>query len=378
MRFASDSFLASFSRSTSKSFAHLSFLDDCHRDLELTLTTARFVFLRSHKQQETTMSGTTTMRAPKKRKAASAALVAIQNIKVTEEEDDVLVVDAKASSGGRHVHFGIGGVALPEELACHILGFVPKTDLVHSISLVSTLWNDLSKSSVLWQTLDFSDLKQSKKSKKGIINMGRLLKLLQRPQFASLKCLGFPDIYRTMSRQVFPNISKACPLLEEIDCATVHDEETIGVRPHSDEMTNLPAIFPNLKKISLEMIFFDCNSLEQFVKAMDGRLVGLNLLASRDSRGQDWRRNQCLDATLETIGRHCPNLTSFRYGFHWDFQEDDFEETVTEKGIIALLRACPKLKVCTCCGTVLSSVSTRHQTIFSHTTHAPVVFRIWN
>jgi hypothetical protein len=246
------------------------------------------------------------------------------------------------------------------ELACHVLGFVPKTDLVHSISLVSTLWNGLSKSTVLWQTLDFSnDLKQSKK---GLTSMGRFLKILQRPQFASLKCLGFPDFYRTISRQVFPNVSKACPLLEEIDCATAHDETKIGVRPFSDEMTKLPDIFPNLKKISLEMFHCDSNSLEQFAKAMDGRLVALNLLAFRESRGRDprvreSRGHQCLDATLETIGRHCPNLTSFRYEFRLDPQEDeDFEETVTEKGIIALLRACPKLEVCTC-GTVLNSIT---------------------
>jgi hypothetical protein len=297
------------------------------------------------------MSGTT--RRACKRKAASAALVAIQKIKVAEEEeDDNVLLDAKeeAPYGGRHVHFGIGGerVALPEELACHILGFVPKTDLVHSISLVSTLWYDLSKSTVLWQTLDFSDLKQSKKY---LTSMGRFLKILQRPQFASLKHLGFPDIYRTILRNVFPNVSKACPLLEEIDWATVHKENVIGVRPFSDEMPKLPAIFPNLKKISLELMHADSNSLEQFVKAMDGRLVGLNLLAGRDGR------IQCLDATLETIGRHCPNLESFRYGFRYDSQEDDFEETVTEKGIIALLRACPKVKVCAVCVVLYSVMS---------------------
>jgi hypothetical protein len=50
------------------------------------------------------MSGT-TLRAPKKRKAASAALVAIQKIKVTEEEDADVLVDAKAPSGGRHATF---------------------------------------------------------------------------------------------------------------------------------------------------------------------------------------------------------------------------------------------------------------------------------
>jgi hypothetical protein len=299
------------------------------------------------------MSGT-NRRAPK-RKAALDALVAIQKIKVTEEEADAdaFLLDTKAApsagGGGRHVHFCIGGVALPEELAYHILGFLPKTELVHSISLVSTCWYDLSKSSVLWQTLDFSsDLKPSKK-KSGLASMGRFLKILQRPQFASLKYLNFPDIDRTRSRHVFHHISKACPLLEDIDFATVYNATKVGVRPYPHDMPKLPALFPNLKKISLEMIRFDSNRLEQFVKAMDGRLDGLHLLAGRESL----RDTQCLDATLETIGRYCPNLTSFRYGFHWDYQENHFDETVTSKGIIALLRACPKLKVCTMCGRLL-------------------------
>jgi hypothetical protein len=82
--------------------------------------------------------------------------------------------------------------------------------------------------------------------------------------------------------------------MEEIDFATVY-KGNVGVRPHSDEMTKLPAIFPNLKKISLEMIHFDSNHLEQFVKAMDGRLAGLHLLVGRsdDRHGH----SQCLNAS---------------------------------------------------------------------------------
>jgi hypothetical protein len=125
--------------------------------------------------------------------------------------------------------------------------------------------------------------------------------------------------------------------------ATVYDERNLNCRPSRDDssMTKPPAIFPNLKKISLEMIRFDSNHLEQFLKATDGRLTGLHLLAGRDGA----RYSLCLNATLETIGRYCPNLTSFRYGFHRRLQENHFDETVTSKGIIALLRACPKVKV---------------------------------
>jgi hypothetical protein len=66
-----------------------------------------------------------------------------------------------------------------------------------------------------------------------------------------------------------------------IEFATAHDESAIGVRPFSDEMAKLPAIFPNLKKISLGTCSCDSNGLEQFVKAMDGRLTGPCLTACR-------------------------------------------------------------------------------------------------
>jgi hypothetical protein len=318
------------------------------------------------------MSVTTTRCGTSKRKAAEAALDAIQKIKLTEAEedddDDVSLDDSEAPSGGRLAHFCIGGgAALPEELAYHILGFVPKTDLVHSISLVSTLWNDLSKSTLLWQTLHFSK-NGLKQSKKGLASMGRFIGILQRPQFASLKRLGFPDIYRTRSRNVFPKISKACPLLEEIDLATIHRNNNVGVRPFSEDMMIFPSIFPNLKKISLEM--FGCNnrdSVERFVQAMDGRLVRLHLLAG-GSMHEDCR---CLDATLEIIGRSCPNLTSFSYEYLRCVREDNFEETVTDKGFIALLEACPKLKVCIMRGTTVpslkpSSCTTPHPPCFQN------------
>jgi hypothetical protein len=280
-----------------------------------------------------------------------------KKIKLTEAEedddDDVSLDDSEApSAGGRLAHFYIGGgAALSEELVYHILGFVSKTDLVHSISLVSTLWNDLSKSTLLWQTLHFSnDLKQSKK---GLASMGRFIGNLQRPQFASLKRLGFPDIYRTRSRNVFPKISKACPLLEEIDLATIHRNHDVGVRPFSEDMTIFPAIFPNLTKISLEMFRgINRDIVERFVQAMDGRLVRLHLLAG-GSLHVDYR---CLDATLEIIGRYCPNLTSFSYEYLRCVREDNFEETVTDKGIVALLEACPKLKVCIMRGTTVPSI----------------------
>jgi hypothetical protein len=274
-----------------------------------------------------------------KRKAAEAALDAIRISNTTEEADDMLLeLDNEAAPTVFSGQIVIGTCTLPGEMTLYILGFLPKTDLVHTISLVSTMWCHLSKSPLLWQSLDFpTELKASR----GLSSMARFIKLLQRPQFASLKKLCFPNIYRTLNRNFLHSFSKACPLLEELDFETVYGNN-IGVRPYGNEMEKLPVIFPNLKKISLEMLGSTSEQLQRFVRGMGGRLVQLHVSASRESR----ERDRCFDKTLESIGLHCPNLESFRYGFFEDWHEEQFEETVTESGLISLMQGCPKLKVC--------------------------------
>jgi glutaredoxin len=278
-----------------------------------------------------------------KRKAAEAALDAIRVSNTSEEDDDMLLeLDNEAAPTVFYGQIVIGTCTLPEEISLHILGFLPKTDLVHTISLVSTMWCHLSKSPLLWQSLDFP--MELKASKKRLSSMARFTELLQRPQFASLKKLCFPNIHRTLNRNIFFKFSKACPLLEELDFETVY-ENRVGIRPYDDEMEKLPVIFPNLKKISLEMLFSTSKSLQRFTKGMGGRLVQLHVTASRGVR----ERERCFDETLESIGLHCPNLESFRYGFFEDWHEEQFEDTVTDNGIISLIQGCSKLKVCAQC-----------------------------
>jgi hypothetical protein len=141
---------------------------------------------------------------------------------------------------------------------------------VHTISLVSTMWCHLSKSPVLWQSLAFP--MELKASKKKLSSMARFTELLRRPQFASVKKISFPSIYRTMNRDLFHDFSKACPLLEELDFETIY-ENKLGVRPRGYEMEKLPVIFPNLKKISLDMARHYSKDLQQFVEGMGVRLV---------------------------------------------------------------------------------------------------------
>ncbi len=77
---------------------------------------------------------------------------------------------------------------------------------------------------------------------------------------------------------------------------------------------------------------------------MGGRLVQLHVSATT-GRGFN-ERERCFDETLESIGLHCPNLESFRYGVLANWHEDRYEATVTDNGIISLIQGCNKLKVC--------------------------------
>jgi hypothetical protein len=285
------------------------------------------------------MSGSSERRNDRpKRKAAEAALDAILKSNTTEEADDMLLELDNEAPDGFSGQIVIGTCTLPEEISLLILGFLSKTELVHTISLVSTMWCHLSKSPVLWQSLNFP--MELKASKKKLASMARFTELLRRPQFASLKKLSFPNIHRTLNPDIFHNFSKACPLLEELDFETIYGDH-LGVRPRGYEMEKLPVIFPNLKKISLEMVRYTSRDLQQFVEGIGGRLVQLHVTSGRGVG----ERERCFDETLESIGLHCPNLESFRYGFLTDWHEECHENTVTDNGIILLIRGCKKLEV---------------------------------
>lgn len=118
----------------------------------------------------------------------------------------------------------------------------------------------------------------------------------------------------------------------------------LGVRARGDEMDKLPVIFPNLKKICLEMLRYTSKDLQQFAKGMSGNLVELHVSTSA---GRGWNeRERCFDENPKSIGLRSPDLESFRYGFLADWHEDRYEATVTDNGIISLVQGCPKVKVC--------------------------------
>jgi hypothetical protein len=224
-----------------------------------------------------------------KRKADAAALDAILQIKEQEE-----AIDREEKTDGpileeqdafaQPILFCGGSVALPKHLFVgEILDFLSKPDLVHSASLVSSAWCNASKDTILWPELDEDIWKKYPVLNNGIpadqvfIFWEQFYDFLRRPQFACLKMLVPPDVYRPRQcKKVLDRIAKICPLLEDLDLSGLSGRRIISTRsvpllPYGEELTSLPAIFPNLKKLQVSTRFVERGHLVEFSQRM-GRL----------------------------------------------------------------------------------------------------------
>ena len=141
----------------------------------------------------------TRRRAPK-RKAAEAALEGIMRDAAEEalydNEDNIVLSNLRhRAEFVRGSVFWVGSVSLPDDISCRVLDFLPKCELVHRASLVSSSWWLLAnRSPLLWHALDFENDPKTKE----ITSLVRFHKLLRRPQFASLKKLVPPCLVRTV------------------------------------------------------------------------------------------------------------------------------------------------------------------------------------
>jgi len=240
-----------------------------------------------------------------------------------------------------------GSVAIPQEIMKDILDFLPKTDIVHSASLVCTSWNQVTKHPDLWPVLDAGIWKKYPMQRNGgppsktvFPSMRQFFVFLRRPQFSRLKSLTPPDMYRTLKRNAFDQLAQACPSLEEMDLSGSTSIRCLALVPLDKELPRIPELFPKLKKIQVCMRCAQVEELERFAQGMGDRLVELSVRSSLDDR-VDGRRNDLVDATLETLAKHCPNLERF----HYSFDSDGWTEgRLTERGPMALLRNCTKLK----------------------------------
>lgn len=272
-----------------------------------------------------------TERRVPKRKAAEAALEAISRWKKNEKEDD----EDDLVEPGLDCD---GTVSLPYEIFLSILELLPKRELVHCASLVSRDWFVASQNPLLWPALE-SDIWKKHKPPSKIFTMCRFIRFLQRPQFARLKKLEPPPIlFRTMYRSVFDRIGKALPHLEDFDISgRASPGLLLGVRPYAGELHRVPALFPRLKKLTMDVSTYEQQDLLQLIENMGDRLVELQLV----SRFEDDDTCCSSNEVLKAIGQNCPKLETLRY---MDCICPSETNLITIEGIVAVLEGCPEMK----------------------------------
>lgn len=220
----------------------------------------------------------------------------------------------------------LAGVSVPSMLMQNILEFLPRPQVVLSASLVSKSWLAIIRAPEFWKVLDHSSgLLEGSNT---ILNMTDLLKLLNRPQFASLRTLCPPNKVQNR-KKALEQVAKACPLLEEIDLG-------LGIWSHMKiddaALRSLPQLFPFLKAVRFNTYRVSLAGLKDFCRAMGENLVDLAVYESYD-------KPLLSNEVLAFIGETCPRLERFYVNFDYMSRGHGLGQ-----GMIDLLQNCSNLK----------------------------------
>ena len=283
-----------------------------------------------------------------KRKAAVAAMSSIRKINKYENDEKTEATsmenndDAETSSSGS-ILFCDDTLAFPQELFVeHILSWLSKPELVHHGSLVSNVWKQTCQHPLLWTELaaeiwkKFPSRNDKPPSKRIFPSMRQFYLFLRRPQFSKLKKLVPPDLVRTFHGNLFDKLAQSCPRLEELDLSGSTSNRYHCLVPYAGELPRLPDLFPHLKRLRVCMRSVSRADLAEFARRMGDRLVELTVVVHAEG-------NDLYDETLEMIAQHCLNLEIFEYNFMAGVSPS--HGRLSERGPIALLKKCQKLKV---------------------------------
>lgn len=247
-----------------------------------------------------------------------------------QNRSNVMASETIAAGGTRDLSFS--GISIPLTVMFGILDFLPRCQAVHSAALVSKSWLSTVRAPQFWQVLDHGmGLRQSSTTVK---NMTDLLKLLQMPQFSSLRVLDPPDKVQAR-KKAFEEIAKCCPMLEEVNAGgSIHSNMKID----DATLLTLPSLFPNLKAIRFNMSRVTGRGVADFCLLMGDRLECLRIYEWFDCHAK------LTDKHLETISSNCPNLERFDFDFSTLDSFTTISKVFSAQGILDLLKHCSKLK----------------------------------
>lgn len=211
----------------------------------------------------------------------------------------------------------IATIDLPEDAFENALNFLDGYELVFA-SEVSKEWKSATRNPVLWE--DGIDMKglNNKKS----FNMTEMLKLLNRPEFASAKAFAFPHKVK-MGTSTMKQLAKDLPYVERLDLTDSKAKDA--------DLLAATEVFGNLQSLTVNLWNVTSNGV-----ASAARSMGNQLLELRISDSLEHMSSQAMGA----IATSCPNLKYFAY----DPSCSSSEDKVTGDDVVALVRSCRNLE----------------------------------
>lgn len=237
-----------------------------------------------------------------------------------------------SNNGEKRQHVKL--ISLPLDVSINLLQFLPRNEITR-LSFVSKAWLSASRNPLLWTTLD-PERHSTSRYYRGLSNMTDLLKLLSRPQFSRLKALKLPSTVHKLGKTGVKQIAKFCPCLEEIDFGRYS-------KAKDNDLAQTAELLPNLSKIRLGLDRVTSQGISTMIGILGERLLEIRMHRSGF-------RHYLSDATVTEIAKSCPNLQCFSY-VNNTYQYNIARDSLTERGIIALVRNCPKLEILYLCGT---------------------------
>jgi len=226
-------------------------------------------------------------------------------------------------------------IDVPEVCFVNILHYLSGNEIVNKVSLVCKAWLSASRLPVVCE--DGADMSRLNLDTK-LMNMTSFLKLLSRPQFATLKGLALPYNVK-LGKNSFKRIAELLPDLETLDLGYYHADCNWSAKMNCTDadLVSTTIHFTNLTALHIDMSKVSSHGIEVVARTMGEKLVELKL------HTDNIYGNYLSEQAMETISTSCPNLKNFSYrvGKHHYKKSSD---GVTGDNVVRLVERCPQLQ----------------------------------